>query len=193
MALSETDSIPVPPVTPGVARALSPLVRRIVCDGPSAEEAGVNSYLVGIDEIVVVDPGPIEKDHLDILVGCGGDNIKWIVSTSADPEFAESALTIKEQTGAKLIAPEGVEGADEVLGDGYKIDATEFRLIAMKIGRTGKKFAFVLEQERSIFTGDHVSGSMPKDLVKKIKPFRVKSMAPGHGQFVEDARGLIAS
>lgn len=193
MALSETDSIPVPPVTPGVARALSPLVRRITAPASdSSTEHGVNSYLVGIDEIVIVDPGPMDPTHLDILLGCGGEHIKWIVLTSSDPEFSESALHIKKKTGAKLIALSDVDGVDEVLGDGVKIDATEFRLIAMKIGRSGKKFAFVLEQERAMFTGDHITDTVPKELVKKIKPFRIRAIAPGHGQYIEDARPMMA-
>ena len=54
------EPIPLPPITPGVARALSPLVRRIAnkCEGDS-EDPGLNTYLIGIDEIVIIDPGPV--------------------------------------------------------------------------------------------------------------------------------------
>ena len=48
------------PIVPGVARALSPLVRRILALNPSPIRSyGTNAtYLIGIDEIVVIDPGP---------------------------------------------------------------------------------------------------------------------------------------
>ena len=47
------------PIVPGVASALSPLVRRIVANNPGLMTGpGTNTYLVGIDEIVVIDPGP---------------------------------------------------------------------------------------------------------------------------------------
>ena len=42
---------------------------------------GTNTYLVGIDEIVVIDPGPDDPAHLDAIAGCGGDRIRWIVCT----------------------------------------------------------------------------------------------------------------
>ena len=42
---------------------------------------GTNTYLVGIDEIVVIDPGPDDAGHLDAIAGCGGDRIRWIVCT----------------------------------------------------------------------------------------------------------------
>ena len=46
------------PIVPGVARALSPLVRRILALNPSPIRSyGTNTYLIGIDEIVVIDPG----------------------------------------------------------------------------------------------------------------------------------------
>ena len=46
-------------MTPGVASALSPLVRRIIAPNPGVMTGpGTNTYLVGIDEVVVVDPGP---------------------------------------------------------------------------------------------------------------------------------------
>ena len=193
MALSETDTIPIPPITPGVARALSPLMRRIACEDESTDAPGLNTYLVGIDEIVIVDPGPIEESHIDVLVGCGGESVRWIVMTDTDPKYSESALNLKEKTGAELIAPVDFPGADQTLGDGFKINATEFRMTAVALDKgKGQNFIFVLEQERTILTGDHIDGSIPEDIKEKVKPYRIKSIAPGHGQFIEDARKMFS-
>ncbi|MDH3302963.1 MAG: hypothetical protein OES24_20880 [Acidimicrobiia bacterium] len=191
MSITE-EQVPLPPITPGVARALSPLVRRIAAVGPDGEP-GLNTYLVGIDEIVIVDPGPMDDGHLDVLCGCGGDRIRWIVLTDTSEPYSAGAMMLKERTGAELVAPPGFDGADQVLGDGYKIDATEFRITAVAIddGSDGK-FSFVLEQERTLLCGDHiVDDSVPESLPAKVKSFRIKSMAPGHGQYVEDAGGLF--
>jgi len=60
----------MPDLTPGVASALSPLVRRVVAPNPSLMTGpGTNSYLVGIDEVAVIDPGPDDKKHIDAIVG----------------------------------------------------------------------------------------------------------------------------
>jgi len=53
---------PPPPeqLVTGVAKALSPLARRILAPNPGIYTGpGTNTYLVGIDEIVVIDPGPV--------------------------------------------------------------------------------------------------------------------------------------
>jgi glyoxylase-like metal-dependent hydrolase (beta-lactamase superfamily II) len=186
--MSVEEPTPPPPITPSVARALSPLLRRIARPGEGGDP-GLNTYLVGIDEIVIVDPGPGDVDHLGVLCGCGGDRIRWIIMTDTSDYYAGGARTLKEMTGAELVAPAGFDGADEVLGDGYKIDATEFRIIAMAVGDPASgKHLFVLEQERSLLTGDHLAESIPVDLPAKVKSFRLRNIAPGHGQFNENAK-----
>ena len=75
-------------IVPGVARALSPLVRRILALNPGPRTGiGTNTYLIGIDEIVVVDPGPEDASHLDSVAGCGGDLVKWITWTQTGDEY----------------------------------------------------------------------------------------------------------
>jgi glyoxylase-like metal-dependent hydrolase (beta-lactamase superfamily II) len=168
------------------------LVRRIAAESEGGGP-GLNTYLVGIDEIVIVDPGPMDDQHLEVLCGCGGDRIRWIVLTDTDETYSAGAQTLKQRTGAELVAPPGFDGADQVLGDGYKIDATEFRITAVAIedGSDGR-FSFVLEQERTLLSGDHVSEAVvPDSLPAKVKSYRIKSIAPGHGQYIEDAGGLL--
>ncbi len=182
---------PPPPISPGVARALSPLVRRIANADADGEPA-LNTYLVGIDEIVIIDPGPGAADHLDVVCGCGGDRIRWIVMTNMDEAYSGGAAKLKELTGAELVAPAGFPGADDVLGDGYKIDATEFRIAAMAMGDPDDgTYAFVLEQERTLLPGDHLDDGVPKDFPARVKSYRLKSIAPGHGQYIEDAKAFL--
>ena len=53
---------PVADLTPGVPSALSPLVRRVVAPNPGLMTGpGTNTYLVGIDEVAVIDPGPDDR------------------------------------------------------------------------------------------------------------------------------------
>ena len=62
----ETEEPPPPEkLTPYVAKALSPLARRIVAPNPGVYTGpGTNTYLVGIDEVVVIDPAVPDKDCL---------------------------------------------------------------------------------------------------------------------------------
>ena len=93
------------PIVYGVAGALSPMVRRIVADNPGMMTGpGTNTYLVGIDEIAVIDPGPGDAAHLDAIAGCGGDRIRWILLTHTHEDHSPGAVGLKKRTGAEILA-----------------------------------------------------------------------------------------
>ena len=109
------------PLVPEVASALSPLVRRIVCNNPGMMTGpGTNTYLVGVDEIVVVDPGPDDAAHLDAIAGCGGDAIRWIVCTHTHPDHSPGAAGLKARTGAEVLAFDDAGRAGDRPGHGRR-------------------------------------------------------------------------
>src|SRR3954469_7648736 len=158
----DPDAPPPPPevLVPGVARALTPLVRRIVAPNPGMMTGpGTNTYLAGIPEIAVIAPGPDDEAHLDAIAGCGGDRIRWIVCTHTHPDHSPGAAGLKERTGAEVLGYAERDGLalDHALTDGDAIDGSEFRLIpAHTPGHASNPLCFLLEQERLLFSGDHV-------------------------------------
>ena len=63
--------------------------------------------------------------------------------------------------------------------------------VAIDDGSDGR-FSFVLEQERTLLAGDHVTESgAPPNLPEKVKSYRIKSIAPGHGQYIENAGTVL--
>jgi glyoxylase-like metal-dependent hydrolase (beta-lactamase superfamily II) len=204
----DQEPAPPPPLVPGVARALSPLVRRIVAPNPGKMTGpGTNTYLVGIDEIAVIDPGPDTAEHLDAISGCGGDRIRWIVCTHTHPDHSPGAAGLKERTGAEVMAWDARDGleVDRKLRDGALIEATEFRLQAIHTpGHASNHLCFLLEEERMLFSGDHImqgstvvisppDGNMAVYLesLAKVRALRLRSIAPGHGHLIEDPRPYI--
>ena len=207
---ADTDDVPLPPLIRGVASALSPLVRRIVADNPGPMTGpGTNTYLVGIDEIVVIDPGPDDPAHLDAIAGCGGDRIRWIACTHTHQDHSPGVAGLKELTGAQVVAFDSRDGlvVDRALGDGDLIEATEFVLRAIHTpGHASNHLCFLLEQERLLFSGDHImEGSTvvirPPDgdmalyvaqleRLKALRP-RLRSIAPGHGHLIDQPAAKI--
>jgi glyoxylase-like metal-dependent hydrolase (beta-lactamase superfamily II) len=198
----------MPEMTPGVARALSPLVRRILAPNPSPMTGpGTNTYLVGIDEVVVIDPGPDAESHLDAIVGCGGDRIRWIVATHTHEDHSPGIASLRERTGAEVLAFDARDGLeiDRPLGDGDTIEATEFRLAALHTpGHASNHLCFLLEEERLLFTGDHImqgstvviappDGDMTAYLeqLERLRGLRLRAIAPGHGDLIDDPKGVI--
>lgn len=204
----EDEAPPLEPMEPGVARALSPMVRRIVAPNPGVMTGpGTNTYLVGIDEIVVVDPGPEDASHLDAILGCGGDRIRWIALTHTHADHAPGAQILRERTGAELLAFDGRDRVkpDRRLGDGDRVEATEFRLAAIHTpGHASNHLCYLVEEERMLLTGDHImdgstvvirppDGDMADYLasLERLRRLRLRSIAPGHGRLIEEPRKAI--
>jgi glyoxylase-like metal-dependent hydrolase (beta-lactamase superfamily II) len=197
-----------PPMVPGVASAISPLVRRILAGNAGLMTGpGTNTYLVGIDEIAVIDPGPADDDHLDAIAGCGGDRIRWILATHTHEDHSPGVAGLKERTGAEVLAFTSRDGleVDAELGDGDVIEATEFRLTAIHTpGHASNHLCFLLEEERLLFSGDHImqgstvviappDGDMALYLasLERLRSLRLKAIAPGHGHVIDDPAGAI--
>ena len=190
-------------LSPGVASAISPFVRRIVAPnaGPLTG-AGSNTYLVGVDEIVVVDPGPDDAGHVDAIVGCGGDRIRWIAVTHSHEDHAGAAAALAARTGAEVLSFGAIE-------DGFELESTEFRLLALHTpGHSPDHICYLLEEERMLFSGDTVidgstvviappHGDMAAYLASlerlSSRRLRLRSIAPGHGRLIDDPAARLAS
>lgn len=197
-----------PPMVPGVASAITPLVRRILAPNPGVMTGpGTNTYLVGIDEIAVIDPGPADDDHLDAIAGCGGDRIRWILVTHTHEDHSPGVAGLKERTGAEVLAFDrtGDVPVDVEIGDGHVVEATEFRLTALHTpGHASNHLCFVLEEERLLFSGDHImqgstvviappDGDMAQYLasLERLRKLRLRAIAPGHGHVIDTPAAAI--
>jgi glyoxylase-like metal-dependent hydrolase (beta-lactamase superfamily II) len=195
----------VPDLIPGVPAALSPMVRRIVAPNPGVMTGpGTNTYLVGIDEVAVIDPGPDDASHREAIVGCGSGRIRWILCTHTHPDHSPGAAGLRERTGAEVLAYDDRDGlaCDRHLRDGDTVEGTEFTLRAVHTpGHASNHLCFLLERERMLFSGDHVmdgstvvitppDGDMGAYLasLERLRDWSpsLRSIAPAHGRLIED-------
>jgi len=201
----------MPDLTPGVPSALSPLVRRIVAPNPGPMTGpGTNTYLVGIDEVAVVDPGPDDKRHVDAIIGASmKERVRWVVLTHTHPDHAPATARLVKATGAEVVAfskREASLNVDRTVGDGAAIDGTEFRLEVLHTpGHAPDHVCLLLEEERVLFTGDVVladmysvispasGGDMAQyvEQLKRLKRLRISKIAPGHGDVIEEPKAVI--
>src|SRR5262249_56192407 len=90
----------MPDLTPGVPSALSPLVRRVVANNPGLMTGpGTNTYLIGIDEVAVIDPGPDDAKHVEAIVGASmRERVRWVLLTHTHPDHCPPAPAIPHHT-----------------------------------------------------------------------------------------------
>ncbi|MEZ5137282.1 MAG: MBL fold metallo-hydrolase [Acidimicrobiales bacterium] len=197
---------PRPDLVPDVPVALDKLVRRVLCNNPGMMSGpGTNTYLVGIDEVAVIDPGPEDEGHTGAIVGAAGaDAIRWILCTHTHPDHSPGVPALQERTGAEVLAFDDRDGlvCDRHLADGDTVEATEFTLRAVHTpGHASNHLCYLLERERMLFTGDHVmdgstvvisppDGDMAAYLesIRRLQAWRpaLRSIAPAHGHLIDD-------
>jgi glyoxylase-like metal-dependent hydrolase (beta-lactamase superfamily II) len=203
----------MPDLTPGVASALSPLVRRIVAPNPSLMTGpGTNTYLVGIDEVAVIDPGPDDAGHIEAIVGASmRERVRWILVTHHHADHSSGVRRLKEATGAEIVAfgpPKSARAdwaPDRKAKDGEVIEGTEWGLEVLHTpGHASDHLCFFLEEERVLFTGDTVlSGSTtvinPPDgdmaaylqSLERLRKRRLARLCPGHGDVLDEPKVIL--
>ncbi|MGA1639255.1 MAG: MBL fold metallo-hydrolase [Steroidobacteraceae bacterium] len=200
--------------TPGRVVELSPGLRRIVAPnaGPFPGP-GTNSYLLGEEERILIDPGPDLADHVEALLQAGEGRIAWVLVTHTHADHSPAARAIRRATGATVVgalAPD--DGRQDVRFrpdvqpvDGERIlaDGLALRCVATP-GHASNHFCFLLEGEGILFTGDHILGHvspviLPPDgsmadyleSLQRLKALPLAWIAPGHGPPLPDPVGVI--
>jgi glyoxylase-like metal-dependent hydrolase (beta-lactamase superfamily II) len=139
---------------------------------------GTNTYLLGADNVALIDPGPDDEEHLQVLREVAGDRVRWILVTHTHIDHSPLAAKLKEETGAEVIAfgpapvlkpgeTHSLDGhdldfaPDKRLLDGESLDTGELRVGAVYTpGHASNHLCFALAGTDLLFTGDHVmSGS----------------------------------
>ena len=198
-----------PAATPyDIAIPVSPLVRRVVADNPGHMTGpGTNTWLVGHDEVAVIDPGPEDERHTRAIVEAGDGRIRWILCTHTHPDHSPGAAALVEATGATVLAWSNRGGlrVDRRIGDGFVLETEEWTLEAVHTpGHAGNHLCFLLRDEGLLFSGDHImqgstvvisppDGDMGAYLASlaKVRELAPRAIAPGHGTVIEDPIGLI--
>lgn len=159
----------------GKLELLEPGIARILAHNPSAfTYYGTQTYLLGEDELAVVDPGPDVSEHLDALeAAIAGRPIAAIMCTHTHRDHSPAARPLAERTDAPIIgcAPLALETAgpradasfdgdyapSRVLHDGESLEMSGEEVLAVATpGHTSNHLCF--SYRGALFTGDHVMG-----------------------------------
>jgi glyoxylase-like metal-dependent hydrolase (beta-lactamase superfamily II) len=168
---------------------------------------GTNTYLVGTNELAVIDPGPDDAAHVEAIAAAGAGRIAWILVTHTHRDHSPAARSLRQRTGALVVgrvAPavshqdarfrpdaQPVDGERVVLAD------ATLRCIATP-GHASNHLCFLLEQGGVLFTGDHILGQVSPvilppdgdmadylDSLGRLREMPLTVIAPGHGPLLQ--------
>ncbi len=204
-------------LVPGVPKRLDRWVTRLIAPNPGMMTGpGTNTYLVGEQELAVIDPGPDIQSHVEKILNEGKKKIRWILCTHTHIDHSPATAALKAASGAQILGRPAPKGQDEsfrpdlVLEDGQHIDLGVLSLRAIHTpGHASNHLCYLLEGTRMLFTGDQVmqgstvvinppDGDMRAYLqsLEKLLAEDIAIIAPGHGYLIgaphKELRRLIA-
>ena len=196
-----------------IPKQITPLVRRITAGNPGMFTGpGTNTYLIGDEEVTVIDPGPALHEHIEAIIQASA-NIKQILLTHTHPDHSPGTRLLQDNIGVPVFALITESSKDQditftperILIDG-EIIANEYYSIEVihTPGHASNHLCYLLKDEKLLFTGDHImdgstvviaspDGSMQDyiDSLAKLKEYDLNKIAPGHGELIEEPYAVV--
>ena len=188
---------------------LAPGVRRLLAPNPSMMTGpGTNTYLFGMSEITVIDPGPDIGEHIDRIIETAGAPIRWVLATHTHPDHSPGAMSLAARTGAELVGRPAPEYGPQdrtfrpsrVLDDGDRLETGECVLEAVHTpGHASNHLCYRHIGTNWLVTGDQVidgstvvinppDGDMKHyiESLRRLRALDVDALLPGHGDRIDD-------
>ena len=167
---------------------------------------GTNTYLVGNDELSIIDPGPDLSDHIDDILEIGRGRITKILITHTHQDHSPGAKSLSKKlsipiygciTESSRLRDLPIE-IDHMLEHRSIIASCDHEIMSVHTpGHASNHFCYLFNGY--LFTGDHImqgstvviappDGNMSDylDSLKLIKEFDVKTILPGHGDPIDE-------
>ena len=163
----------------GKAERLSPLVTRVLANNPGPfTYTGTGVFIVGTDEVAVIDPGPITPAHTEALdKALNGKTLTHILLTHHHADHSPMAAPLAAKHGAKIYGFSGKIGkTDEAapkleagqdlsfrpdieIKSGHVFQGKDWTLETIHTpGHTSNHMCYALREENTLFSGDHIMG-----------------------------------
>jgi glyoxylase-like metal-dependent hydrolase (beta-lactamase superfamily II) len=186
----------------GVLRPVTETASVLLCDNPGLMTLdGTNTWVLrgpGSDEVVIVDPGPENDEHVARVAEQG--KVALVLISHRHEDHTGGIDKIVELTGAEVrsVGSGFLRGLGGPLSDGEVIDAAGLRITVMATpGHTADSLSFVLDD--AVLTADTVlgrgttvidsaDGSLGDYLesLRRLRGLGGRAVLPGHGPDLPD-------
>jgi glyoxylase-like metal-dependent hydrolase (beta-lactamase superfamily II) len=193
----------------GVLRPVTETASVLLCDNPGIMTLdGTNTWVLrgpGSDEMVIVDPGPDDVEHIGRLADLG--KIPLVLISHKHEDHTGGIDAIVERTGAvvRAVGSGFLRGLGGPLTDGEVIDAAGLRITVMATpGHTADSLSFLVDD--AVLTADTVlgrgttvidneDGSLGAYLesLRRLHGLGRRKVLPGHGPELDDLEAVSAA
>lgn len=192
----------------GVLRPVTETASVLLCNNPGLFTLeGTNTWVLrgpGSDEMVVVDPGPDDAEHLGRLASLG--RIPLVLISHRHGDHTDGIDTIVDATGAvvRAVGSGFLRGRGGPLRDGEVIEAAGLAITVLATpGHTADSLSFVLDD--AVLTADTVLGRGTTVLddedggladylesLRRLQGLGRQTVLPGHGPELPDLAAVTA-
>jgi glyoxylase-like metal-dependent hydrolase (beta-lactamase superfamily II) len=192
----------------GVLRPVTETASVLLCNNPNIMTLdGTNTWVLrgpGSDEMVIVDPGPDDDEHIGRLAELG--KIPLVLISHKHEDHTGGIDKLVELTGAvvRSVGSGFLRGLGGPLTDGEVIDAAGLRITVMATpGHTADSLSFLVDD--AVLTADTVlgrgttviddeDGSLTHylDSLRRLRGLGRRTVLPGHGPDLDDLEAVTA-
>jgi glyoxylase-like metal-dependent hydrolase (beta-lactamase superfamily II) len=178
----------------------------LLCDNPGLLTLeGTNTWVLqgpGSDELVIVDPGPDDDEHIELIAALG--KIPLVLISHKHEDHTGAIDKLVDRTGAvvRSVGSGFLRGLGGPLSDGEVIDAAGLRITVMATpGHTADSVCFLLDD--AVLTADTVlgrgttvidkeDGSLRAYLesLQRLRGIGRRTVLPGHGPDLGDLEAV---
>lgn len=168
---------------------------------------GTRTFLLGRDEVAVVDPGPDVEAHVRALVSSLGP-ASWvtILVTHDHPDHAGGALELAGALGSRGRLMGATRGAAPLF-EGDRVSTDEGELLVLETpGHARPHLSFLHGRTGTLFCGDLLLGQGDTTWVgeypeavtdylaslRRLQGIGLRRILPAHGPPIEDPEGALA-
>jgi glyoxylase-like metal-dependent hydrolase (beta-lactamase superfamily II)/8-oxo-dGTP pyrophosphatase MutT (NUDIX family) len=175
--------------------------------------AGTNTYIVGRDEVAIIDPADADAVYIERVARESGNRgrVTMLLITHGHPDHIGGVVPLSEQmprrsgseAGAVDVGAYGSEApfVTQKLDDGDVLRFGDATLRAIYTpGHAADHLCFFLEEERALFAGDVVAGfgtvvvdnlSDYMSTLERLRALGPERIYPAHGPVIEDGTAKL--
>jgi len=193
------------------------LVTKITAPNPGVfTGGGTNTYLIGKEDLTLVDPGPNISEHIDEIIRQADGKIKRILVTHTHTDHSPAALPLSKILDVPMYG-RLVDGEsswedesfipDIVLNDKDVLETEEYTLEVIHTpGHASNHLCYLIKDIKCLLTGDHImdgstvvigppDGNMKSYInsLEKLSNYDIDCFAPGHGNYMYEPDKTIES